>query len=134
MTCSTQPEETTFRVSRRWERLAWLPILLLMVLIAGFWVADLRTEYEWPGLQIALNFVTRTLVCLYIAFLTGRSFWRAASGACCWGAVWRSEGPQDGQGGTLIRHLTDISANLSIMVIPNAGLKFQPPVFLTCCR
>ena len=55
-------------------RLAWLPIPILLLAMAALWVADVRTAYESPHLLIALDFLTRTLACLLIVYLAGRSF------------------------------------------------------------
>ena len=42
--------------------------------MAGLWVADLRTEYEAPRLQTALEFLLRTLAFVPIVYLAGRGF------------------------------------------------------------
>ena len=47
---------------------------MLLVTMAVLWAADLRTEYDWPILVMTLNFATRTLACLFIVYLAGRSF------------------------------------------------------------
>lgn len=118
MTNSTQPEETSSCLPRRWERLAWLPILLLTVLITGLWVIDLRTEYEWPRLQMTLNFVTRTLACLVVAFLAGRSYLeRRQPGLLLMGCgvlIW-------GASGFITTAIVMLDANLGV-TISNLGI------------
>ena len=58
-----------------WTRLlAWLPIPLLLALIAGLWVADLRTVYESRTLMVLLNVFFTWLASLCICFLTARGF------------------------------------------------------------
>ena len=56
------------------ERMAWWPIPLLLVVIAGFWVADLRTIYESRILMLLLNLVFTWLASLCICILTARGF------------------------------------------------------------
>ena len=56
------------------NRLAWLPIPLLLAAMAILWAADLRVSYESPYLVMALSFVFFTLMSVLIAFLMGRSF------------------------------------------------------------
>jgi len=55
-------------------RKAWWPIPLLLVLIAGLWVADLRTVYESRALMVLLNLFFTWLASLCICFLTARGF------------------------------------------------------------
>jgi len=62
--------------------LAWLPIPLLLALIAGLWVADLRTVYESRALMVLLNVFFTWLASLCICFLTARGFWAVAVRAC----------------------------------------------------
>jgi len=57
-----------------WGRYAWLPIPLLLILIAGLWVADLRTAYESRSIMVLLNLFFTLLASLCICFLTARSF------------------------------------------------------------
>ena len=58
-----------------WPRLlAWLPIPLLLALIAGLWVADLRTVYESRTVMVLLNLFFTWLASLCICFLTARGF------------------------------------------------------------
>ena len=58
-----------------WPRLlAWLPIPLLLAVIAGLWVADLRTVYESRTLMVLLNLLFTWLASLCICFLTARAF------------------------------------------------------------
>ena len=76
-------------------RLAWLPIPLFVVALVGLRVADLRAQYESVGLLLALNLVFSVLVCLFIAYLIGRSFLVRATpgllllgcGVLMWGAA-----------------------------------------------
>ena len=55
-------------------RVAWWPIPLLLVVIAGLWVADLRTVYESRALMVLLNLFFTWLASLCICFLTARGF------------------------------------------------------------
>ena len=55
-------------------RLAWAPIPLLLALIAGLWVADLRTVYESRAAMVLLNVGFSWLASLCICILTARSF------------------------------------------------------------
>ena len=62
-------------LSPDWPRLlAWLPIPLLLAVIAGLWVADLRTAYESRTLMVLLNVFFTWLASLCICFLTARAF------------------------------------------------------------
>ena len=56
------------------HRMAWLPIPLLLAVIAGLWVADLRTVCESRGLMVLLNLLFPWLASLCICFLTARGF------------------------------------------------------------
>jgi signal transduction histidine kinase/ActR/RegA family two-component response regulator len=56
------------------NRLAWIPIPLLLAVIVALWLADLQTVYDSPSLVMALNFLTRTLASLLIVYLAGHSF------------------------------------------------------------
>ena len=77
------------------SRLAWLPIPVLLVVLAGLWVADLRTSYESPALLLLLNVVFTGLASLSICSLTARSFLRTgqpgllmfSSGTLLWGTT-----------------------------------------------
>ena len=79
----------------RWHRLAWLPLPILALAIAGLWVADLRTVYESRLLMVALNLVFTWLASLCICFLTARSFLASGQpglllfgcGALLWGTT-----------------------------------------------
>ena len=55
-------------------RLAWLPVPLLLALILGLWVADLRTVCEVPWLMILLNVWFTWLASLCVCVLAGRGF------------------------------------------------------------
>lgn len=55
----------TPRSNRLWQWLPIAPIPLLLAMIAGLWVADLRTVYESRVLMII---VTSLFVCLFIDF------------------------------------------------------------------
>jgi PAS domain S-box-containing protein len=57
---------------QRWHVL--LPIPLLMIVIAGLWVADLHTVYESHALLVVLNLVFIWLASLFICVLTAYSF------------------------------------------------------------
>ena len=56
------------------SRLAWLPIPLLALVIAGLWIADLRTVYESQPLMVLLNLLFTWLASLCICLLTARGF------------------------------------------------------------
>ncbi len=58
------------------NRLAWLPIPLLLVAMVVLWSADLRTAHESPLLLAVLNLVFSMLIPLLVACLIGRSFLR----------------------------------------------------------
>jgi PAS domain S-box-containing protein len=69
----------TFEAARKsekslWFRLAWLPIPLLLVIMAVFADAKLGDIHDSPSLRFALNFAFSTLVSSFIAYLIGRSF------------------------------------------------------------
>ena len=67
--------ETTAPLPAAWPRsIAWLPIPLLLAVIAGLWVADLRTVYESRTLMVLLNVFFTWLASLCICFLTARAF------------------------------------------------------------
>ncbi len=88
--------ETTAPLRTDWlTLLAWLPIPLLLVLIAGLWVADLRTVYESRTLMVLLNLFFTWLASLCICFLTSRGFLRSGQpgllmfgcGSLLWGVT-----------------------------------------------
>ncbi len=56
------------------ERLAWLPIPLLLAVIIVARVAGLNEIYEAPTLRLVLSFIFYTLVSLSTLILIGRSF------------------------------------------------------------
>ncbi|HUO08411.1 MAG TPA: DUF4118 domain-containing protein [Phycisphaerae bacterium] len=78
---------------RRW---AWapIPVLLLATLALGF--VNIPVAYEVPLLVMGLNFVTRTLACLWIMFLSGRSFLKSGAPGLlllgCGAAIWGISG------------------------------------------
>ena len=62
---------------RKLDRLslyAWLPIPLLLILIAGLWVANLQTVYESRAAMVLLNVFFTWLASLFICILTARGF------------------------------------------------------------
>lgn len=56
------------------SRYAWIPLPLLLLTIAGLWVANPQTTYESPILWLSLNLVFTWLVSLSIGYLTARRF------------------------------------------------------------
>ncbi|MGV1006739.1 MAG: hypothetical protein ACOYEV_18670, partial [Candidatus Nanopelagicales bacterium] len=58
----------------RSHALAGLPIPVLLVVIVGLWIADLRTVYESRMLMVVLNLFFTFLASLCIGFLTARGF------------------------------------------------------------
>ncbi|HET6460280.1 MAG TPA: PAS domain S-box protein [Syntrophales bacterium] len=58
----------------RWDRLAWLPIPLLLAAIIVARMAGLRASYESQTLLLVLSFTFYTLVSLGTLYLIGRSF------------------------------------------------------------
>ena len=64
--------ETAVPSHAQW--LVWLPIPLLLALIAGLWVADLRTVYESRAMMVLLNLFFTWLASLCICFLSARAF------------------------------------------------------------
>lgn len=78
--------------SRGLVRFAWLPPLVLMLVMAGLWIEDARASYESARVLLVLNFLCTTLVSLFIAILAGRSFLASGQPAllmlCCAMLVW----------------------------------------------
>jgi PAS domain S-box-containing protein len=107
-------------------RWAWVPIPLLLLTMVVLYVADLSTTYEAPHVQMALNFLTRTLACLFVVYLAGQSFLvRGAPGLLllgCGVAIW-------GGTGLLITALVTRDANLGI-TISNLGAWLSALCFL----
>jgi PAS domain S-box-containing protein len=68
------PHMLRFLVEGRLNRLAWLPIPLLLAAMSVLWAADLRTAHESPFLLTSLNFVFLTMASLLVVVLVGRSF------------------------------------------------------------
>jgi len=66
------PEPT--QRSSRLRQLAWMPVPLAALTIAGLWIADLRTVYESRLLMVLLNLVFTWLASLCICLLTARGF------------------------------------------------------------
>jgi PAS domain S-box-containing protein len=58
----------------RWDRLAWVPIALLLAAIIAARMAGLRGSYESHTLLLVLSFIFYTLVSLGTLYLIGRSF------------------------------------------------------------
>ena len=56
------------------QRLAWLPIPLLLVAIVGLWAANLQTPHEAPYLLTGLNLIFIVAPALLVAFVTGSVF------------------------------------------------------------
>lgn len=54
--------------------LAWLPAVALLSAILLLLVNDVNSPHEQPFMRLALNFVFSTLVSLFIAYLTARTF------------------------------------------------------------
>ena len=98
-------------------RLAWLPIPILLMAMIVLWAAGPRTEYEADHLKLLLNLATRTLACLFIVVLVGRSFLvRGEPGVLllgCGVAIW-------GTAGFVGTSMTSGDANLST-TITNVG-------------
>ncbi len=68
---------TTEKMLRKPGRLhwsVWVPIPLLLVMIAGLWAADLHTDYDSPTLLPLLNLVFNWLASVCICVLTARAF------------------------------------------------------------
>jgi len=76
-------------------QLTWLPIPLLLAVIAGLWVANPRTVYESQALMVLLNLLFTWLACLCVCILTARGFLRSGQpglfmfgcGSLLWGAT-----------------------------------------------
>ena len=73
MNHATHPEAQPLTPSR-WNRMAWLPILLLLAAIITARMAGLRDTYESHALLMALSFTFYTLVSLGTLYIIGRSF------------------------------------------------------------
>ncbi len=106
-------ESSPGRAASRLNRLAWLPIPVLLAAIVALWVADLRTEYPSPHLAMWLNFIARTLASLLVVYLVGRSFLaRRAPGLLllgCGVAIW-------GTAGFVSTAMLTRDANLSVTI------------------
>ena len=66
--------ETQSPLLDRLSYFAWVPIPLLLAVIAALWVADLRTGYESRILLLLLNMTFSWLVSLSIGYVAARSF------------------------------------------------------------
>jgi PAS domain S-box-containing protein len=66
--------KTLTRVPGRWDRLAWIPIPLLLAAIIAARMAGLSDSYESATLLLFLSFTFYTLVSLGTLYLIGRSF------------------------------------------------------------
>lgn len=61
-------------MERRFDRLAWVPVPLLLTGILVLSAADVRGSYESLYLLLALNVLFSALVCGFVAYLIARSF------------------------------------------------------------
>jgi PAS domain S-box-containing protein len=76
-------------------RYAWVPVPLLLALIAGLWAFDLRAVYESRALMVLLNLVFTWLASLCVCVLTARGFLATGEpalfmfgcGSLLWGAM-----------------------------------------------
>ena len=85
------------------SRKAWWPIPLLLAVIAGLWVADLRTAYESRALMTLLNFFFTWLASLCICLLAARGFmWSGQPGLLMFGC------------GSLLWGVTSLSAAMVV--------------------
>jgi PAS domain S-box-containing protein len=90
-----QRENGTAIGGRHPSALIGLPLPLLLVAILALWAWGPAGEYEFAGLQLVLNSLTRTAASLAIMFLAGRSFLASRSpamlllggGVAIWGAA-----------------------------------------------
>jgi PAS domain S-box-containing protein len=67
-------QQPSFLLDNRMNRLALIPVPLLVATIIILWFADLRTPHEYPLLLTILNFVFLTLAALLVVFLSWRSY------------------------------------------------------------
>jgi PAS domain S-box-containing protein len=58
----------------RLYRPAALPIPVLLAIIIALWIADLPVTYNYPNLNIFLNFAFTSVISLFIALLAARSY------------------------------------------------------------
>ena len=56
------------------SQLAWLPIPLLLIMLVVLLTTDIQSSFDSSALVMVLNFFTRTLACVLIVYLAGRSF------------------------------------------------------------
>jgi PAS domain S-box-containing protein len=76
---STSQPETNIRTLGNWNRLAWLPIPLLLAAIIVARIAGLHDSYEYDTLRLVLSVTFYTLVSLGTLYLIGRSFLASGS-------------------------------------------------------
>jgi signal transduction histidine kinase len=55
-------------------RLAWLPIPVALAAMVAFRVTDLHSDFQAPRLLMGVDFLCRTVACLLVVYLAGRSF------------------------------------------------------------
>jgi len=86
--------------SIRWSGLAWLPLVLLVLLMGFFRAIDSRTQYESEILLTSFNFIFSTIASMMITVLAARSYLLNGSpgllmlgcGAIIWGpGDWRGQ-------------------------------------------
>ncbi|MEN6627188.1 MAG: PAS domain S-box protein [Candidatus Sumerlaeia bacterium] len=56
------------------QRLAWVPIPVMLGTMIWLWARDSQQEYIAPAVAMAMNFFCKTVVSVLIAWLVGRSF------------------------------------------------------------
>jgi len=82
------------------QRLAWLPIPLLLLVMAVLWVADPSAAYEPPHLLMTLNLFFSLPGALLVAYQTGHGFLLRGNlgllGFGCGMLFWGSAGPVGG--------------------------------------
>ena len=110
---SVTPAEEHPLDSGHLSRYAWIPLPILLLTIAGLWVANPQATYESPILRLSLNFVFTWLVSLSIGYLTARRFLENGQSGLlmlgCGSLLW-------GFTSLAASRLIDASANLTITV------------------
>jgi len=110
---SVTPSEEHFLESGHPSRYAWIPLPLLLLTIAGLWVANPQTTYESPILRLSLNLIFTWLVSLSIGYLTARRFLETGQSGLlmlgCGSLLW-------GFTSLAASNLIDASGNLTITV------------------
>ena len=71
---SSERIEAQPRTPGHWTRLAWLPIPLLLLLMAALWIADIRTPWPFPPLYWLLNYGPVILIVGFIVLPTIGAF------------------------------------------------------------